>query len=195
MKNKLIGYKVNQVRLSFCKNEPWVKAKTKQKDLKCENCGRQHSDCAGEIAFVSFHDRVNAHMCEDCGNHYIGLGAIDLDTIIKTRRSEKESLVASINGLGNYNKYRYSKKLEDMEIEKLKEILVKYTALKVEADRIDAIVLSEEDLFIEDYLTKEYHVFQNAKWLKCVEQIRGYFIDNDNGLFDCGQGYFRKSVV
>lgn len=195
MKNKLIGYKVNQVRLNFCNKEAWIRGKKKIKDLKCENCGKQHSDCTGEIAFVSFHDRTNAHTCEECGKHYIGLGAIDLETIIKTRRSEKESLIEAIKALGNYSENYYTKKLKDMVVEKLKELLEKQTALKVISDRIDAIVLSEEDLIIEDYLIKEYHVHQDAKWLKCEEQIKGYFIDDDEGLFDCGQGYYQDEAT
>lgn len=42
---------------------------------------------------------------------------------------------------------------------------------------------------LEEYLIKQYEVYEDKKWLTDVSDIEDYFKDNGYDYFDCGQGY------
>ena len=47
---------------------------------------------------------------------------------------------------------------------------------------------------MEDYLKKEYNVYEDLKNLVKESQIEEYFLDYRD-IFDCGQGYYQDEVV
>ena len=189
MKTKFKIEDVVGVRLNFVDKESWLATRTKKKEIKCENCGMLHIDCAGAIAFVSFKTRVNGHMCEMCGREYISLGAIDYSAKV----DKKKDIIQMINDMKKYDtcRYRYHG-LESKSINELEEILNKCNSAKAEKDRIDTITFTGEEKFMDDYLLEQYGVIHHHNDLKCVEQIEPYFEDVGREYFDCGQGYYQE---
>lgn len=47
---------------------------------------------------------------------------------------------------------------------------------------------------MEEYLIKEYDVFEDKKYLTKEEEILYYFEDNGRNFLDCGQGYYQDEV-
>ena len=180
---------VKSVRLNMIKKENWLKVRgQKKKDKTCSNCGKEyeHLDC--DIALIFIPGQLNKHVCFECGSKYISLGSEDIEKKINEAKIAKDNLIEKIRRLGNYNENGYySTKLDDIETDKLKTIYNEKKAEKEESDRIEAIVVPEIET--EEYLIKEYGVVENAKWLKCEEQIEDYFKEDSYDLFDCGQGY------
>ena len=189
--DKLKNAEMNGVRLNFCTTESWLSVRTKAKDIKCENCGNLHSICHGEIALISFDDRVNGHVCESCGKKYIGIGIKDLTSRIK----DKGTIIEKIKDMKKYDvdRFRYFS-LEEKKFEELEEILAACNIAKDESDRIDAIELSKEEIHIDEYLVRDYSVIQDIKHLKCVEQITPYFEEIGYDHLDCGQGYYTEDA-
>lgn len=184
-----------QVRTNMFNKASWLKSKKKQKDFKCGNCGDQYENCDGDIGVMTFKGKPNIHLCDACGKGYIALGAIDIDANQKKSKETKEELISAIEGLGNYRKGYFDKKLSEMDIDALKETLEKCTKVKETTDRIAAITISDEDFVMEDYLKNDYGVIQDRNYLKCEEQIEPYFKDNYSDHFDCGQGYAQDEAI
>jgi len=44
---------------------------------------------------------------------------------------------------------------------------------------------------MEDYLVREYAVFEDEKYLKTTQELKSYFKDSGYDYFDCGQGYYQ----
>jgi len=142
---------------------------------------------------MSIQGQLNKHVCHDCGSKYISLGAEDIEKKINENKIAKDNLIEKIRSLGNYNESGYySIKLNDIEISKLEIIYTEKKTEKEESNRIEAIVLPVVET--EEYLIKEYGVVENAKYLKCVEQIEDYFKDEYSDLFDCGQGFYQEKA-
>jgi ferredoxin len=118
--NKLDKYKVKQVRIDFTTKEAWIYSRKKVKDSKCENCGKLHADCNGEIALATIEGRVNAHLCEDCGNYFIAKGAVDINRSITKNAGIKEKLIKQADRLAPSKNYWY-KKNNELSINELKE--------------------------------------------------------------------------
>jgi len=195
IKQKFSKEQIHQVNLDMFKKDSWFKSRTKVKDSKCQNCGRLYKDLDCDISFLSVHGELNKHICHECGEMYLSLGAIDIKKLRNISAETKNELISSIRELGNYKESGYyAKKLDDLKIEELKDIFKEYSALKLESDRIDAIVISEEDKIIEDYLIKDYEVIQDFNYLKCEDQIKSYFEDVGTEFFECGQGYYQDLV-
>jgi hypothetical protein len=193
MKQKYDIEFVTAVWLDFCTQESWTKSKTKVKDLKCDHCKKLHADVEGGICLMSVKGQLNNHICSECGQFYIDLGADDVKKKRKEHADAKKTLVTKIRDLGTYSE-RYFKNLEDLKIDELEELLVKHTAIKEKADRIDAIEIPEDDQGMEDYLTTDYGVIEQCEWLKSTEQIESYFKEDYHDYFDCGQGYCQEEA-
>ena len=180
------------VRLNFITKVSWLAYRTKKKEFKCENCGRLHEECNGEIAFAMIKKHPNVHLCDDCGKLYISFGVKDYTP--DKNAPTKEDIIAEIKGLEKYDvdRFRYLK-LESMKKPQLLEILDKCNTRKIELDRIDGITLTDEEKYIDDYLA-EYGVLSDTTNLKCEEQIDEYFKDVGREYLDCGQGYYQDTA-
>lgn len=186
---------VTAVRLNMFKRKAWLKNKyMKKSDMKCSNCGKQYEHLDGDIAFMSVTGSLNKAVCHTCGLIYLKLGAEDIEKKINDMKTKKETLIEEIKGFGNYRETRWTAKLVDMRVEELESLHVKIKAEKQESDRIDAIVIPESDVGMEEYLEKEYGVIEDSNWLKCEEQIESHFKDDSYDLFDCGQGYYQDEA-
>jgi hypothetical protein len=193
MKQKYDIEFVEIVWLDMCTQENWFKARTKKKEAKCEHCNKPYADVEGGIALISVKGQLNKHICSVCGQFYIDLGARDRKKEQKEYNDTKKTLVTKIRDLGTYAE-RYNRNIEDLKIDELEELLVKHTAIKEKADRIDAIEIPEEDQGMEDYLTTDYGVIEQCEWLKSTEQIEAYFKEDYHDYFDCGQGYCQEEA-
>lgn len=180
-----------QVRRNFCKIEDWLKYHKKKTDLKCQSCKSSYSEIDDiSMALATRKGKTNVHFCDDCAKMYIENGAEDIFAKIEEVKMEKQEIIDKIKAIGKWKKSYFNKReLEEYKIEELEKMLETHTALKEKEDRIDAIVISDEDAFIEQYLIDQYDVIQDTKYLKCEEQIEDYFKDDGSDLFDCGQGY------
>ncbi len=191
MKLKFKG--VTKVRKNFTTKESWLRIKKKKKDLKCENCGRFHEEMPGDIGVIAAPGMLNKHVCNECCDAYIFAGADDIEAKINQNKTRKSELIEGISATG-YKVGYYGKKLEDRSIEDLEKLYAEQKAIKTEKDRIEAMVISEEDAFMEPYLKDDHGVIQDTKYLKCEEQIECYFKEDYHDLFDCGQGYFQDTA-
>ena len=191
---------VKQVRLNMFTKDKWLVNRFKQrtKDQKCNNCGRQYESILDDkgIALMMIEGSLNKHVCNDCGQKYIDLGAEDIEKKIKEHALVKESLLNNIRELGNYNENAYyATKLDDMEVKDLEKLYETKRAEKEESDRIRAIEVPEEDVGMESYLIEDYGVIEDPEWLKCVDQIKDYFSDDYGEYFECGQGYYEDKAT
>jgi len=188
---------VKQVRLNMFKKDVWFKSRNKKKtDLICSNCSREYENLDCDIGLMFIEGSLNKHVCFDCGSKYILLGSEDVEKKINEAKNMKNALIEKIRGLGNYNEPGYySKKLDDMGLDDLETLYNEKKSEKEEWDRIESIEIPESETGLEQYLIDEYGVIENTKWLKCVEQIEGFFKDCGYDLFDCGQGYAQREAT
>ena len=47
---------------------------------------------------------------------------------------------------------------------------------------------------MEDYLIKDYDVYEDENYLTEEKQIESFFKDNGYDFFDCGQGYYQEEA-
>lgn len=190
MKNKLKIELITGVWKNFCTIESYTKSqKSKPAEMKCKNCGINLESLTTNPALVFVTGELNKTVCEECANKFINeYSKRDLEKEKLTMKSEKELMIQQIRDLGNYNENSYfnREKLEDKKIEDLHKIYDEYKAKKDKKDRIDAIVISEEDFKIDQYLIDDYDVYQ-SKYLKCEEQIEEYFKSNGKDFLEADQ--------
>jgi hypothetical protein len=180
--------KATMVRKNMFAKELWLKGTSKKKNIRCENCGIYYAEVKGDIGMISGPSLPNKHICGECGDAYIAAGAEDLEAKAKTKRCRRETLIKKIRKIG-YTVGFYEKRIEDRTIEELEKLHASQVQIKDRQNRIDKIVITEEESFMESYLEKDYGVIQDVEFLKSEEQIEGYFNDDYGDLFDCGQGY------
>jgi len=150
--NKLNKYNVKQVKLDFCPTESWLKTRKKIKDSKCENCGKLHVDCDGEIALATIECRVNAHLCKTCGDYFITKGAMDMNKNIIKNMNIKEKLIKQANRIAPSNNCGY-KKTSELSVDELRKRIssdirderkifhkfLEYPHLKILKEFVDAV--------------------------------------------------------
>ncbi|MCP4365438.1 MAG: hypothetical protein GY800_09100 [Planctomycetes bacterium] len=192
---KLKHKKVWQVRTDFMSIESWLKIRKKQKEIKCTECKTMYSEILDsgveKIALMSIKGEQNVHLCNDCGKRYIDeLGAIDITAGILKDKKIKDDLILKISEAGATVKKEWSGK----SIEELEDFLARTLKENEAKNELDAIEFTEEDLFVEDYLVKEYSVISDPNWLKSTTQIEDYFKDEGSDHLDCGQGYFQDEA-
>lgn len=180
--NKLDKFQLKQVQLGFSNKESWIKIRTKVKDSKCENCGKLHSECTGDIALATFKDRMNAHVCEDCGKYLISKGAIDILEVMKSNMNLKDKLIKQANRVGiQFNTYWRKKKAEDYTVQELKDKI----ANKIKSERsefkrfleykhLDILKEFVDELHKEKYYT-DYTYFDAFK--NCPDILYEYDTD------------------
>jgi len=188
---KLKHENVHQVRTGCVSINSWLKLKKAKKDLCCSECKTEYSKIreSGVETFglMIVMGHPNVHLCNDCGKRYINeLGLRDISSEIEENKKVRDSLFEKIKELGirlkDNQKDLKNEELQKMIDEKLQEIEVQ--------NFYDSISFSEEELFVEDYLIKEYGVISNPRRLKHENQIEDYFKDCGSEYFDCGQGYY-----
>lgn len=190
-KDKLKIDLITGVWKNFCTIEGYTKSwKSKPAEMKCKNCGINLETLTTNPALVFATGEVNKVVCDECANKFIDeYSKRDLEKERISMKSEKELMIQQIRDLGNYNEnfYYNREKLEDKKIEDLHKIYDEYKAKKDKKDRIDAIVISEEDFKIDQYLIDDYDVIQDPKYLKCEEQIEEYFMDCGKEFLEADQ--------
>ncbi len=192
---KLKHKKVWQVRTDSLKIESWLKIRKKQKEIKCSECKTMYSEILAsgveKIALMTIKGEQNVHLCNDCGKRYIDeRGAIDITAGILKDKKIKDELISKISEAG----VSVNEKLADMKIGELEDILTKAVKDNETQSELDAIEFTEEELFVDDYLVKEYSVISDQKWLKSTSQIEDYFKANCADHLDCGQGYYQDEA-
>jgi hypothetical protein len=123
MKNKIDYTLVKQVKINFTTKESWLKVKTKPKDIKCENCGRLHVECNGEIAFAIVSVKGNAHLCQDCGQYFIDNGAQNVNISQNNYKLRKEKLIKQAKRIGIQFNGFWGYKESELDVDKLKDII------------------------------------------------------------------------
>lgn len=145
--NKLDKFTPKQVKLNFSSKESWLKIRKKVKDSKCENCGKLHIDCDGDIVLATFTDRMNAHVCKECGEYLIGKGAVNIDILKANNQTIKEKLIKQADRLPGSN--RWYKKSSELTIDELKS-------------RISSTIKKERE---------QFHEFLNYKYRSILEEF------------------------
>lgn len=123
LKNKINKNDVRQVKLDFTTVDIWLATRPKLKDSRCENCGRDHEECKGNIALAVVSGRVNAHLCEDCGKYFIHYGSQDINVSQAKYNDRKEKLLKQAKRLGVAFDTYFGYKTSDMNVEKLTDII------------------------------------------------------------------------
>lgn len=132
MKHKLEKFTFKQIKLDFVPTEDWLKTRKLVKESKCENCGKKHAECDGEIALATIEGRLNAHLCKSCGQYYIDRGAVDINKNIAKGEVLKEKLVKQAERIGHkFNTYWNKKEGKDYSVAELKTIIIK----RIDAER------------------------------------------------------------
>lgn len=193
MKSK-IKNKVTHVWSTFSTKETWFKIRTSEKDAFCKNCKTDlRIDKEQHIGLAFVENSMNCILCQDCCKHFILLGAIDRDAKVKELNETKESLIEQI---GNYNfsNLFWRKKLSELNIEELKEVLEAKLAYDGKEKLIQEDILNYVDEPTEQYLKDEYNLIEDKGWLKTHLLLNDYFLENGNVYFECGQGYYNDEV-
>lgn len=88
---KINPNKVKEIMLNFVSTKSWLETRNSAKDRICENCSIPHEDAPGNIAIAVVVGRINAHICENCGEYYIsnGAGKVELETDYSEKEIEK----------------------------------------------------------------------------------------------------------
>ena len=186
-----IGYvkfnkeEVWQVKTEMFDLKNWLEVKTKKKDLFCPECKRSYAEIGEKIGMMTFHGKPNTAICNDCGRKYIELGAIDINENQRIRK-ELEDKIYALNP---------KEKLDGVPTSELQTIIDKHEAfneeLRIKEKEIADNQPSEEDWEIEDYLIKQYNVYQDKRYLTHESQIEEVFKDIGYDYLDCGQGYYQ----
>jgi len=177
-----------QVRTEMFDLKNWLEVKTKKKDLFCPECKRSYAEIGEKIGMMTFHGKPNTAICNDCGRKYIELGAIDINENQRIRK-ELEDKIYALNP---------KEKLEGIPTSELQAIIDKHEAFNEELRRKEKEIAdnqpSEEDWEIEDYLIKQYNVYQDKRYLTHESQIEEVFKDIGSDYLECGQGYCQDEV-
>lgn len=184
-----------QVRTNFLNIELWLNEQTKKKDSTCTECKVKYKDLKDKgvkkIALMTIKGQLNKHLCNDCGERYINeLGAIDIESQIIEKQKNRDIILEKIKDTDTDIKESWKNK-ESHELELILESILKE---KKDKERLESISFSDSDLFVDDYLIKEYGVISDPKWLKDESQIKEYFEDDYSDYFDCGQGYYQDEA-
>jgi len=194
MTTKMFDHKNNgKVRLGMFKLDSWVKCKTKKSDLKCKACKQLYSDVGKDIAGIQIPGKGVEPRCNDCGEGLIEAGWEDISIKINEIKNKKEELQKFILSnssswvlKGSYGGYR---DLCDESTEQLEKIKVGIEQ-ELEKER-----LIEEDIKnyvhteTEDYLSKDWDVYEDTVYLKSPLQIESHFKDIGHEYIECGQGF------
>jgi len=193
-KNLLRQENIQGVHLEISSIASWLGGRKEAKYQKCANCKMPFESLLDKtLSLVYTKTGLNSTVCNTCGRKLIENGARDISKEKRNAKLEKENLIRDIGEFGFRENY-YSQKLEERSIEDLKLLHAKWKAIKEEKDRIDAIVIPKEDIGMECYLKKDYHVIEDPEYLKCTEQIEDYFSEDYAEFFDCGQGYYQDKA-
>lgn len=160
----------------------------------CANCKTPFESLLDEYVSLLFpKSGLNTYICEECAKKLIEQGVRNIGKEREDYRMKKESLIEKLKEFG-WRKPMWGKSLEEYDVEDLEKMVSRMEEEKREEDRIEAITFTEEELFMEEYLTKDFNVLQDSKWLKCEEQIESYFKEMYADYFECGQGFHQNEA-
>lgn len=188
------------VRTDFVGLETWLKVRTKNKDQKCSDCKKLYIEIGESLCVVHVPGKANRHTCKQCALKHIAKGAVDFTKIIEESKNMKQELIDKIMSLrghsyktshsNSYNKYY------DLTQKGLEELQLIYDEIVVEDARlkdIDEDVLNYVETETEEYLKKDYNVYE-SHYLKSPLQIEDHFKEDSHDFFDCGQGYYQDEA-